>query len=401
MRAGFSYIDISPESPQGLYLAGFQNERMSTGLRDPLLARVACLESRDLTLVLVSLDLVGLMRPEVERIRAALPEDIRANVIMCSTHTHAGPDTMGLWGKAMAGAVPVRSGVDPAYLDLLGQRVAKAIITAREQMDEVNLFYHQAQIPYPDVIENIREPGNFDKTLRMIKFTLPGERAPFALLINFPCHPEILWEHNTRVSADFVGEFCARLSEETGAFCMFFNGALGGMVTADLSMDATLKRREEYLPHFVQQMRNAAWRALNAPGEPLSGELGIISQKMVIPVENLRFKLMARLKVLNRNFRGSEVETEVNLLNIGGLPLVTLPGEALPAVGYEAVARVGDPRTMVLCLGCDELGYLLPEGHFHLPAYKYETSMSVGRHAVPRLMQAVTDMVKHLCLKDS
>ena len=50
------------------------------------------------TLVLVALDLIGFFRPdvyEVIRVKVNRPD---VQIVIASTHTHHGPDTMGLWG---------------------------------------------------------------------------------------------------------------------------------------------------------------------------------------------------------------------------------------------------------------------------------------------------------------
>jgi hypothetical protein len=48
----------------------------------------------------VACDLIGLARGDIDEIRAALaPRDIAPDaLIIASSHTHSGPDTLGLWG---------------------------------------------------------------------------------------------------------------------------------------------------------------------------------------------------------------------------------------------------------------------------------------------------------------
>ena len=43
-----------------------------------------------------------------------------------------------------------------------------------------------------------------------------------------------MWEHNTHISADYVGFLRQAVEEATDAPCIFFSGALGGMMTPDV-----------------------------------------------------------------------------------------------------------------------------------------------------------------------
>jgi hypothetical protein len=55
-----------------------------------------------------------------------------------------------------------------------------------------------------------------------------------ASLFDFPCHPEVLWEYNPHISADYPGSLRREVEEATQAPCIFFAGALGGMITPDV-----------------------------------------------------------------------------------------------------------------------------------------------------------------------
>ena len=124
--AGTATTDITPGLERPVYLAGFAPNRRATGVLHPLEAGVLYLRRGDEAVALVTVDLIGLLRPDVEAIRAlvtALPPE---RVMICSTHTHAGPDTIGMWGKGALG-VPFRSGVDPAYMEQLHASVADAV----------------------------------------------------------------------------------------------------------------------------------------------------------------------------------------------------------------------------------------------------------------------------------
>src|SRR5688572_28471260 len=67
---GYSDIDITP--PLGGSMPGYFRDRLSTGVLDPLLAKVLVLTRDRTTLVIVALDLSGLQTPEVAQIRKSI-----------------------------------------------------------------------------------------------------------------------------------------------------------------------------------------------------------------------------------------------------------------------------------------------------------------------------------------
>ena len=106
LRIGTATRDITP--PAGLPFGGFPEvkhpvlvPRIAKGVHDPLMVRALALGNGRTTTVVVSADIVVFMWFDVERIRKAfsertgLPEE---NLILCATHTHNGPDVMGLFG---------------------------------------------------------------------------------------------------------------------------------------------------------------------------------------------------------------------------------------------------------------------------------------------------------------
>src|SRR5690606_8088771 len=97
-----------------VWIAGFQNGRPATDAHDPLWARALVIEvtpdaadattRRPLRIGLVALDLIGLFHTSVLRIREAIAtkgdggRPLVDYLLVASTHTHSGPDTLGLWG---------------------------------------------------------------------------------------------------------------------------------------------------------------------------------------------------------------------------------------------------------------------------------------------------------------
>src|SRR5262249_59198615 len=96
LRVGFGEADITPKvgGDKPVYLAGFGQNRKATGVHDPLKARAVVLKHGDRKIAVVALDLIGFFNANVAHVRDRL--DGFDYVLVCSTHQHEGPDTLGL-----------------------------------------------------------------------------------------------------------------------------------------------------------------------------------------------------------------------------------------------------------------------------------------------------------------
>src|SRR5215469_2540192 len=92
LKAGVARVEITP--PIGLSMYGYGNRKgTSTGILDPLMARVLVLEVGEQRLALVVLDLGRVLAPAwVERLRANAQKSCGMSyVLVVATHTHSGP----------------------------------------------------------------------------------------------------------------------------------------------------------------------------------------------------------------------------------------------------------------------------------------------------------------------
>jgi hypothetical protein len=116
LRAGAAQSVITPQLPRehAVYLAGFGHNRVASGVHDDLYARCLAIEIAAQTLVVCSVDLIGLFYDDVLTIRRAFQQKApgASFLAVASTHTHAGPDTLGLYGPK-----PLATGIDGRYMD--------------------------------------------------------------------------------------------------------------------------------------------------------------------------------------------------------------------------------------------------------------------------------------------
>lgn len=398
LRAGVATADLTPVDFPRIRLGGFGFNRRATGVLHPLEAGVLYLRDDESgeDVALVTIDSIGLGRPWIQAIRERVTRvGDRRRVLVCATHSHATPDTMGYWGPSLLFVLPYRSGVEPGYKEQLIARVAAAVdaaADAAERSGPVRLRGAAFDVA-PGLFTNHRVGGALDDRGQVLVVEDAADGRPVAALLNFAGHPEGLWDRNTRVSPDYVHYVRETLRTAGRGTPLFFSGALGGMLTPAIPKDAPTAAREKEIERIGRALGAAAAQAAaQAPALP-QDSLRVVHQAFRIPIENWRFRLLRRMGVLDRQDLGAEVETEMNLVSVGDLRLLTVPGEALPELGAELRETLGNGLSMLFCLGCDELGYLLPQAQFDHKEWSYEVTMSPGRETAPRLLDVTRELL--------
>lgn len=390
MNIGYAQTAITPSFDRPVFLAGFGQNRRATSVHDDLYARALSISQGGETLVLCALDLIGLFRPHVR----AVIERVQAtglSVILACTHTHHGPDTLGLWGPDAR-----TSGVDPAYLKELQDRLVAVITAALENMQPA-AGMKAGSLPVRGVVKNTRDPNILDEELTLLQFIGQDDQV-LVSLFNYSCHPEVLWEHNPHITSDYPGVLCTHVEERTGVPCLFFAGALGGMLTPDVH------------EHSFEECQQVGLTLAQAGLGKLEGlemlpvkTLTVQSAQVQIRLTNLLFKLAFKRRLIpdTRNKNG-RVITQVNLVRLGPLWLATVPGELLPRLGLALKASLraaGAGVAGVIGLANDELGYILPEEDFRYPlnpfrpGAHYEETMSLSKEVGPKVMAALWSLL--------
>jgi hypothetical protein len=389
---GYAQQAITPSLDQTVYLAGFGQNRTAESVHDDLYVRALALVHSDTRLVVAALDLIGLGRQHCQEVEGRINEKAPGTQLMLScTHTHHGPDTIGLWGPDMS-----TSGVDPEYLAGLKDKVVATALAALDQLRPA--FMRSTSLPVTGVVKNARDPEILDQELTCLQFCHMETSAPLVTWLIYPCHPEVLWEENPHITSDYVGALRRVVEGETAAPCLVVVGAIGGMMTPDV---------EEHSFAAAEQMGHtlarAALEALSgAQASPVEGlEHG--RHAYTVPMANPLFRMAMEAGLLpNLLNDDGTITTEANLLKIGPAWLLGVPGELLPRLGlaYKAEMRqAGAGVPAVIGLTNDELGYILPQEVYVYPddpfepGDHYEETMSIGPEAGPRLTAALRELI--------
>ncbi len=396
---------IGPDAPP-VRIAGFGQGRDATGVHDDLTARALVIETGDATVALVALDLIGFFHDDVVKIRAEVrdrhPEVGVRSILVASTHTHAGPDVIGLWS-------PPERRVDPAFIARIRSAAADAVAEAWSRRRPARLSFASADAA--DLIHDSRMPEVIDPTAFLMRVESAGGGEPIATLLSFPSHPESLGRTNTLISADYPWAARLLLEKEFGGVAVFFSGDLGGMLTpSGVSMTdprtgetltAGTPRTTQVYGEILAQRVVDAWRA-GAVTLPADGRLEIQSRAIDVPLANERFRAgLASGQIWPRAVApDGGLESEVAVLTVRGAAddaeplaqLACMPGEIYPELVVGGIQSPQDPgadvqgaaperplREMmrgrfrpILGLCNDELGYIIPRSEWdEAPPWAY------------------------------
>ncbi|MGE5223598.1 MAG: hypothetical protein ACM3PY_14265, partial [Omnitrophica WOR_2 bacterium] len=164
MRISYSQTTITPSLSTPVFLAGFQQNRTAISIHDELYCRVLVLEQDSKVLVLAALDLLGLSRIYWNAIERRINDKIPGvRLVGACTHTHHGPDTIGIWGPDFT-----TTGVNPDYLTWLQEQVMKSVLNALDtQRVPVQLLCGSTHVP--GVAKNTRDPEIIDDELAVLQ----------------------------------------------------------------------------------------------------------------------------------------------------------------------------------------------------------------------------------------
>ncbi len=384
LRAGAAKVAITPTTPQ--WIGGWGENRMMEGVHDDVWARALYLNDGQTELTLVSLDLVGVFRPDQAPIKQAVADAVGPNVFISCTHTHSGPDTMGLWGPD-----EMSPGWDAAYIAYVQERVAQAILAAKANAQPARLYFGSGYTkPEDHVSENDQGPVDYEVAVMRVE-ARNDAKSTIATVFNFACHPEVaggnhadfsVWKY---ISSDIGNYAYDQIESSSGGIAIWLQGALGAMV----SVDVINYRGWAEAERIGRALGDRALEGVAAAEMEENPELACATTNLNVPLynESLYGAMMYGIIHYSPDALGANEDsplgvgmlTDVSVLRIGSLEIATTPGEPYPYIGLNIKQNIlTADHKMVLGLCQDELGYILYPYDWNTPLFAYETSVSVG-----------------------
>ena len=372
LQVGFGSAEITPSLP--VVLAGFGARKgPATGVRHELTVQAVLVRDGERTVCLLVLDLLLLGRDLGDPIRRAVAAELAigpAEVMTSCTHTHAGP-------AATRDVRRIGWPVPEAYGELLVERCVLAVRRAVAVCEPAVLAYARAPLPAELSVNRRGLPYSPSYSVLEVR---RADGTRLGTIAGVGIHPVALGITCTEVSGDWVSTYRERACASTGAPAVLLQGALGDVnPRRDPHTDPDPGGNWETAQTLGSEVAEAVTQLL-PKATPATDEL------RVLPARVISQRAGPTLPALLAGRARRTVGIELLEWDLGGVRLVSVPGEAFHALG-RAVETARDDRALLAGLAPDYLGYLpAPFGK------GYEEKMSYGRRFVERVAQALKEV---------
>lgn len=222
LHFGCATADITP--PIGIHLGGYWGRHSgATQIHDTLMAKALVCGLGAVRIAIVAVDLVALTADAVREIRMRVARDAGLDgtvVMICASHTHAGPLTIPYRGMGE---------IDTSYLERVKDAIVAVVAAAAANCRPGRLRYARPDV---QIGLNRREQRRGESATgpvvpyaHVLRFEAVDGAA--VTLFNHACHPVVLGSDNHQISGDFAGAAARHIEEATGESALFVNGACG------------------------------------------------------------------------------------------------------------------------------------------------------------------------------
>ena len=237
LHVGVGRTTITP--PVGVDLMGYsRRSQPSTGIHMDLYVTALVASAHGKTVALLDCDLIYLHPPLVDEIRdrvAALLKTQRSHVLLSCTHSHSAPTSSPV---KIGGEQDRVRPEEEAYIRSLSHLCLSAVSQAHAAMLPARLtggsgrlavsVNRREKLPDGRVVLGLNDRGPVDHQVGVVRIDSCDGR-PLAALVNYTCHPIIIGSASRLVSPDYPGALRRTVERETGATCLFLQGATGNV----------------------------------------------------------------------------------------------------------------------------------------------------------------------------
>ena len=296
--------------------------------------------------------------------------------------------------------------------------------------------------------------GYVDRELVVIRID-DADGKPYAILVNFQCHGTVLTFENKLISPDWIGMVRKTIEQAfPGALALYLQGAAGnqgpieggtgdlrvahrlgsalGLQAAALAMQIETTRREPRMEGYVESTAFAArqpWRVVG----PRDATLKFVTKAVELPrrtwtpaeIDRMSTQVAnAKKQVAEATQRGdawqkhqaearlrrdsdlltkwtrptdsSPIKVDVQILRIGDVAIVSMPGEPFAEIG--AAIKKASPFAYTMFCGYSSGtggGYMPVESEFAHAGYEVEMT-PYGIKAAEKLIRETVDLYKRV-----
>jgi neutral ceramidase len=440
LTVGAAAVDITP--PAGFRMAGYFNERLSTGTHDPLLAKALVIGDGKTRAAVVCCDLIGIGPDVAAKARRLVSEETKfpgEHVMVTATHAHTGPMYWGALRSHLRARAIEKNGSDPHepidYSDFLARKVADAVSAAALDSKAAKLsagvteqtglsFNRRFHMKDGKVQTNpgklnpniVRVAGPIDPDVGVLLFRSDEGGTPLVSLTVFALHLDTVG--GTEYAADYPYYLAKRLKREhgDGFVSLFGNGTCGDINHVDVTHDRPQKGHGE-AERIGNTLAGTVIDGLPKLRAVEDVQLAVASQTVIADTPQYSTERVEQAKrdmakigtretpfleqvetcrILNIAERGGKLPLEVQAIRIADdVAIVGLPGEVFVELGLEIKRASPFATTLVIELANDDPAYIPTKKAFAEGSYETVNSC-VTPGAGEALVEAATKLLEEL-----
>ena len=416
LRIGLGTSVVTPHLDQPM--AGYYYPRMAEGVHDDLYAKALIFDNGRDRIVLVATDTIGVSKPIVDEVRRRIEKRLSIppdHIMISATHCHTGPK------------------LTPAYEKELAHRITDAILSAHGKAQPARLFVTTEREPAiahyrryfmkdgtvrtnpgflnPDVV---RPAGKADPRVAIL-YAETGDGVPLMTWVNFGMHLDTVG--GTWISADYpyyMGKVLARV-KSPDMLTIFTLGAAGNINHWDVRRPGPQRGNDESRrlgemlagdvikaythlePVSSESMQTGSARvSLPVPAvteKELAAAKEIVAQPPAPGVDFTLDRVRAEKIVAVAERRGKPVSAEVQVLALGPVAFVGIPGELFVELSRRIQKNSPYPYTFVVTLANDTIGYIPTREAFRQGGYE-PTSATFAPGGGEQLVEKAIELLR-------
>lgn len=377
-KAGAAMRNITPKELIPIS-GGMGTPEIPIGKKGELTVRAFVVEKGGTRIAIVGVDNLGWPAYLGDRSRKLIKGIAPENVLIGVTHAHSCPDAYGFTNEKG------ETGADLKYLDWCVTQIADAVNEAISKLEPASLRTAvgeaKGKIAFNYYADKLYDPRC--GVIQAIATTGKNQGKPISTLVNYAIHPEILGTDRKLISPDLCGPLYDRIESKVGGMAIFMNSAQGGMVTADVRLENGKEANDwNECIRIGNLLADEALRIIEPALIQQNPDIYCASKIIRFPIDSEMMRYVFKhspLAAEAKNNDYSSVTTRINLLNIGQAQVLTIPGEALPNIGFYVKRKMKSTQPMLFGLTNDAFGYMLTKEDFGgFERYNYISRTSLG-----------------------
>ncbi|MDP8244782.1 MAG: hypothetical protein P9L94_11915 [Candidatus Hinthialibacter antarcticus] len=371
-KAGVAVRSVMPD-PLLPVSGGIGPSNPATKALGELSVRALVVEDDDVRVAIVSADFLGFPAVLGNRVRKQIKNIKPENILIGVTHTHSAPDCYGF---------PDEQGnfsTDLKYLDFVCAQMVDAINDAVSNLEPAKVKINTGET-VEGIAYNYYAPKLYDPRCHVMQFIADDGQA-ISTLVNYAIHPEVIGSSQGVISPDLIGPLYDRIQANGGGTGVFMNSAQGGMVTADCrGADGKDIQTWDECIRIGNRLADEALRIAGEAKAVADPGLFCAATAITFPIDSPLLRAIVSASPLGYDMESEKsISTQVNVINLGNAQILTIPGEALPNIGYYLKRKMHGEHNFLFGLTNDAFGYILTkEDYDSFERYAYITRTSLG-----------------------